>query len=98
MPSVLPAADAPAGTPGKPGSGTGTRAAPDRPAGELAGGTVKVAFVPVAVAWPVMSVGCDAADMLRRAQASSRGELIARAYAAGVLAPDIWPPRPAMAP
>ena len=38
------------------------------------------------------------ADMLRRAQASSRGELIARAYAAGVLAPDIWPPRPAMAP
>ena len=44
---------------------------------------MKVAFVPVAVAWPVMSVGCDAADMLRRAQASSRGELIARAYAAG---------------
>jgi DNA-binding CsgD family transcriptional regulator len=34
------------------------------------------------------------ADMLRRAQASSRGELIARAYAAGVLAPDIWPPCP----
>ena len=38
------------------------------------------------------------ADMLRRAQASSRGELNARAYTAGVLAPDIWPPRPAGAP
>jgi DNA-binding CsgD family transcriptional regulator len=34
------------------------------------------------------------AGMLRRAQASSRGELIARAYTTGVLAPDIWPPRP----
>ena len=35
------------------------------------------------------------ADMLRRAQASSRGELIARAYTAGLLATNIWPPRPA---
>ena len=33
-------------------------------------------------------------DMLRRTQASSRGELIARAYATGILAADIWPPRP----
>jgi DNA-binding CsgD family transcriptional regulator len=35
------------------------------------------------------------ADMLRRAQARSRGELIARAYTAGVLATGIWPPCPA---
>ena len=32
-------------------------------------------------------------DMLRRAQARSRGELIARAYATGVLATGVWPPR-----
>ncbi len=34
------------------------------------------------------------AAMLRRSQASSRCELIARAYTTGVLAPGIWPPRP----
>jgi DNA-binding CsgD family transcriptional regulator len=34
------------------------------------------------------------ADMLRQAQASSRSELIARAYATGILAPDTWPPCP----
>jgi DNA-binding CsgD family transcriptional regulator len=35
------------------------------------------------------------ADMLRRAEASSRGELIARAYTVGILATDTWPPCPA---
>jgi DNA-binding CsgD family transcriptional regulator len=34
------------------------------------------------------------ADMLRRTRARSRGELIARAYTSGVLAPGIWPPGP----
>ena len=32
--------------------------------------------------------------MLTRARASNRAELVARAYAAGVLAPHTWPPRP----
>lgn len=33
------------------------------------------------------------ADMLHRNRASTRGELIARAYAAGVLATGTWPPQ-----
>jgi DNA-binding CsgD family transcriptional regulator len=33
------------------------------------------------------------AAMLRRTQARSRGELIARAYASGTLAAGAWPPR-----
>jgi DNA-binding CsgD family transcriptional regulator len=33
------------------------------------------------------------ADMLRRVAARNRGELIARAYSAGILAPGTWPPR-----
>jgi len=33
------------------------------------------------------------ADMLHRAEASTRGELIARAYAGGILAAGTWPPR-----
>lgn len=37
-------------------------------------------------------------DMLRRAGASNRGELIARAYAAGALAAGTWPPQICEAP
>lgn len=37
------------------------------------------------------------AEMLRRAQARSRSELIARAYASGVLAAGTWPPAPSPA-
>ena len=33
------------------------------------------------------------AAMLRRSQARSRGELIARAYALGILATGTWPPQ-----
>jgi DNA-binding CsgD family transcriptional regulator len=33
-------------------------------------------------------------DMLRRAHARNRCELIARAYTTGTLAVDFWPPRP----
>jgi DNA-binding CsgD family transcriptional regulator len=33
------------------------------------------------------------ATMLRRSQARSRGELIARAYASGILATGTWPPQ-----
>jgi DNA-binding CsgD family transcriptional regulator len=33
------------------------------------------------------------ADMLRRADARNRGELVARAYSAGILVTDTWPPR-----
>jgi DNA-binding NarL/FixJ family response regulator len=33
------------------------------------------------------------AEMLRRARAKTRGELIARAYAEGFLAPGTWPPQ-----
>jgi len=32
--------------------------------------------------------------MLHRSQARNRAELVARAYAAGVLIPHTWPPRP----
>lgn len=35
------------------------------------------------------------ADMLRRSHASNRCELVARAYTTGMLAVDLWPPRPA---
>lgn len=38
------------------------------------------------------------ADMLRRTQARSRGELVARAYSAGILAIGIWPPQARAAP
>ena len=31
--------------------------------------------------------------MLRRTQARNRAELVARAYAAGILTPRAWPPR-----
>lgn len=34
------------------------------------------------------------AEMLRRAEARSRAELIARAYVSGVLATGTWPPTP----
>lgn len=34
------------------------------------------------------------AEMLQRARASNRAELIARAYTSGLLATDAWPPRP----
>ncbi len=33
-------------------------------------------------------------DMLRRYCAKSRSELVARAYAANLFAPGVWPPRP----
>jgi DNA-binding CsgD family transcriptional regulator len=33
------------------------------------------------------------ADMLRRAEARNRGELIARAYSAGILVTGAWPPQ-----
>jgi DNA-binding CsgD family transcriptional regulator len=33
------------------------------------------------------------ADMLHRAEARNRGELVARAYSAGILATGIWPPQ-----
>lgn len=32
-------------------------------------------------------------DMMNRARAKSRGELIARAYAQGILATGVWPPQ-----
>jgi DNA-binding CsgD family transcriptional regulator len=37
-------------------------------------------------------------DMLRRAKARSRGELVARAYSAGILVTDTWPPQARVAP
>lgn len=39
------------------------------------------------------TVAQHVATMLRRAQARSRGELIARAYASGLLATGTWPPQ-----
>jgi len=38
------------------------------------------------------------ADMLHRAEAKNRSELIARAYCAGILAPGAWPPQARTAP
>ena len=39
------------------------------------------------------TVAQHVATMLRRAQARSRGELIARAYASGIFATGTWPPQ-----
>ena len=39
------------------------------------------------------TVAQHVAAMLRRAEARSRGELIARAYASGILATGTWPPQ-----
>jgi DNA-binding CsgD family transcriptional regulator len=44
------------------------------------------------------TVAQHVAEMLRRGQARSRCELVARAYSSGLLTAGVWPPRTAVRP